>query len=83
MTEKIQKYVNRSRRLMKKYPNPNDFFFENELPIDKWNVKDLIFWLDWNAIPVVSMSSADNLELKLELQNMIDQFYQNQQLEMF
>ncbi len=73
--DKIQRYINRCKRLITKYNSPNEAFDRDDTP--NWTVKELIFWLDWNVIPVCSMSKNDteilNNEIEILLNNHIYQ----------
>jgi len=81
MTDKIEKYINRTKRLMAKHPNIQDGFPGSTEKT--YSVNFLMRWLDWKSIPICSMSKQDLSELREELTNLLIENSSNKQLDLF
>ena len=79
MTEKIERYIKRTKRHLKKYPDSKDWFTESP-DADKWTLKDLYWWLDWNVIPAASMCKSDGYDLRIQLEILLQEHYKEDQL---
>ena len=81
MATKVERYTKRASRHLKKYPDAKDWFTKSN--VNKWTVKDLMWWLDWEVIPVCSMSADEITQLQAALAQLLQKHYNGKQLELF